>query len=351
MIDPARLAEIEKKFSDIESELSSSSDLDRLVELSKEHSRLKPIIERIHACRSLRADLSGLREIHDDAEMKALAEEETRLLEERLAEAEAALQRELLPQDENDQRSAIIEIRSGTGGDEAALFAGQLARLYERYAESRGWSFGILHASRTMLGGCRELVASIDGHQVFSRLKFESGVHRVQRVPETESSGRIHTSAATVAVLPEAREIDVVIRPEDLRVDTMRASGAGGQHVNKTDSAVRMTHLPSGIVVVSAQKSQHVNRDAAMKMLRARLFEQERRKADEHRAANRRAQVGSGDRSERIRTYNFPQGRVTDHRINLTLYKLQQVLEGDLDPIIDALAMHEQAERMIGQEG
>ena len=350
MIDLEKLASVESNFSAIEAELATCSDPERLIALGREHSRLKPVIESILSCRQIREELQAAEEICGDAEMRSLAEEEVGLLRSRLDVAEQALKRELLPRDEHDDRSAIIEIRSGTGGDEAALFAHLLARLYERYAESKGWSFNVLHASRTMLGGCRELVASIEGNRVFSRLKFESGVHRVQRVPETESSGRIHTSAATVAVLPEAKEIDIVIRPEDLRVDTMRASGAGGQHVNKTDSAVRMTHLPSGIVVLSAQKSQHVNRDAALKMLRAKLFEAERRRADANRAANRRAQVGSGDRSERIRTYNFPQGRVTDHRINLTIYKLQQVLEGDLDEVIDALEIHDQTERMKEQE-
>jgi peptide chain release factor 1 len=247
------------------------------------------------------------------------------------------LQLLLLPKDAADEKSVILEIRAGTGGSEAALFAGDLFRMYERYAADKGWKVEVVSASEGDVGGYKEIIATVSGRGVFSRLKFESGVHRVQRVPETEAGGRIHTSAATVAVLPEAEDVDVEIRNEDLRIDTMRASGAGGQHVNTTDSAVRITHIPTGIVVVQAEKSQHQNRARAMQILRARLYDLHRSKADEERSEARRLQVGSGDRSERIRTYNFPQGRVTDHRINLTLYKLDRVMLGDLDEIIDAL--------------
>jgi len=253
----------------------------------------------------------------------------------------------LLPKDAADERSAILEVRAGTGGDEAALFAADLFRMYARYAEERGWKTEIISLSENDLGGFKEVVAAISGKDVFARLKFESGVHRVQRVPLTEASGRIHTSAATVAIMPEAEEIDLEIKPEDIRIDTMRAGGAGGQHVNKTDSAVRITHLPTGLVVVSAEKSQHQNRRLAMQVLRSRLFEQQRQKAAETRAAQRKDQVGSGDRSQRIRTYNFPQGRVTDHRIGLTLHKLDQVLAGTaLDELIDALVTDQQANQL-----
>jgi len=252
----------------------------------------------------------------------------------------------LLPKDEADEKSAILEIRPGTGGDEAALFAGDLFRMYQRYAEARGWKVEVLEEAAGEMGGFKELVASVKGAGVFAKLKFESGVHRVQRVPETESQGRIHTSAATVAVLPEAEAIDVTIAEGDLRIDTMRASGAGGQHVNTTDSAVRITHLPTGLVVTSSEKSQHTNRAKAMDVLRARLYDMQRREADEARAAERKGQIGSGDRSERIRTYNFPQGRVSDHRINLTLYKLDEVMAGSLDELIDALVADDQATKL-----
>ncbi|MEM6376481.1 MAG: peptide chain release factor 1, partial [Pseudomonadota bacterium] len=256
---------------------------------------------------------------------------------------EARLQLALLPRDKADARPAIIEIRPGTGGEEAALFAGDLLRMYQRYAEMRGWSFDVIEQAQTELGGIKEVVVNVRGTDVFARLKYESGVHRVQRVPETESGGRIHTSAATVAVLPEAEDVDIQIDPNDLRIDTMRASGAGGQHVNTTDSAVRITHLPTGLVVTSSEKSQHRNREIAMQVMKTRLYDMERQRAHDARSADRAAQVGSGDRSERIRTYNFPQGRMTDHRINLTLYKLDQVMQGDLDDILDALRADAQA--------
>ncbi|MEC8171919.1 MAG: peptide chain release factor 1, partial [Pseudomonadota bacterium] len=283
-----------------------------------------------------------------DAEMKELAELEREELKGRLPDLEEALRILLLPKDAADEKSAILEIRAGTGGDEAALFAGDLMRMYQRYAEVHGWRAEFLDLSETELGGVKEAAISIAGRGVFAKLKFESGVHRVQRVPTTESGGRIHTSAATVAVLPEAEEVDIKVDPGDLRVDTYRASGAGGQHVNKTDSAIRITHMPTGIVVqCQDEKSQHKNRAKAMKVLRARLYDHERQMRDAERAADRKTQVGSGDRSERIRTYNFPQGRVTDHRINLTLHKLDRILNGDeLDEVINVLIAEDQAARL-----
>jgi peptide chain release factor 1 len=283
--------------------------------------------------------------------MHALAADELPRLRAALPAAEKALQLALLPKDVADGRPAMIEIRPGTGGDEAALFAADLLRMYMRHAEAKGWQLEIVDLQQTELGGIREVTARIEGEGVFARLKYESGVHRVQRVPETESGGRIHTSAATVAVLPEADAVEIDIPASDIRIDTMRSSGAGGQHVNTTDSAVRITHLPSGIVVTSSEKSQHRNREIAMQVLRARLYDQERRRAAEAMAADRRAQVGTGDRSERIRTYNFPQGRMTDHRINLTLYKLDAVMNGDLDEVIDALTADAQARLLAEMDG
>jgi peptide chain release factor 1 len=280
---------------------------------------------------SMRDDASG------DAEMRALAEMEIPETEDKVEALEAEVQILLLPKDAADEKNAILEIRAGTGGSEAALFGGDLFRMYERYAADKGWRVEVVSTSEGDAGGFKEIIATISGRGVFSKLKFESGVHRVQRVPETEGSGRIHTSAATVAVLPEAEDIDIEIRNEDIRIDTMRASGAGGQHVNTTDSAVRITHIPTGIMVVQAEKSQHQNRARAMQILRARLYDMERQRAESERSEARRSQVGSGDRSERIRTYNFPQGRVTDHRINLTLYKLDRVMMGELDELVDAL--------------
>lgn len=321
-----------------------------IAKLAKEYSDLRPVVEQIEAYRGLQADLAEAEAMLEDAEMRALAEEELPELRARLPEAEHALQLALLPKDAADARPAMLEIRPGTGGDEAALFASDLARMYQRYAEARGWRWEVVEEQLSELGGVRELVVRIAGENVFARMKFESGVHRVQRVPETESGGRIHTSAATVAVLPEAEELDIRIDPNEIRIDTMRSSGAGGQHVNTTDSAVRITHIPSGIVVTSSEKSQHRNREIAMQVLRARLFDMERQKADTARSADRKAQVGSGDRSERIRTYNFPQGRMTDHRINLTLYKLDQVMQGDLDEVIDALTADAQAAMLAEME-
>jgi peptide chain release factor 1 len=336
------------------SALMASGDLDpsKFADLSREYADLSPIVGKAQEMKLTQSELSDLEELLADdeteAEMKELAEFERDELMGRLPELEEALRILLLPKDSADEKSAILEIRAGTGGDEAALFAGDLMRMYQRYAEVHGWRAEFLNLSETELGGVKEVGISIAGRGVFAKLKFESGVHRVQRVPTTESGGRIHTSAATVAVLPEAEEVDIEIDPGDLRVDTYRASGAGGQHVNKTDSAIRITHLSSGIVVqCQDEKSQHKNRAKAMKVLRARLYDHERQMRDAQRAADRKTQVGSGDRSERIRTYNFPQGRVTDHRINLTLHKLDRILSGDeLDEVIDTLIAEDQAARL-----
>lgn len=314
-----------------------------LAALGKEYSDLRPVVEEISEYRQLLDDMAEAEAMLADPEMRELAEVELPEFKARLAQAEASLRLALLPKNAADARPAIMEIRPGTGGEEAALFAGDLLRMYQRYAEAKGWKFGIVEESQTELGGIKELVANVKGDGVFARLKYESGVHRVQRVPTTESGGRIHTSAATVAVLPEAQDVDIHIDPNDLRIDTMRASGAGGQHVNTTDSAVRITYIPSGLVVTSSKKSQHRNREIAMQVLRTRLYDLERSRVDSKRSADRKSQVGSGDRSERIRTYNFPQGRMTDHRINLTLYKLDQVMQGDLDEAIDALISDAQA--------
>jgi peptide chain release factor 1 len=285
--------------------------------------------------------------------MRSLADEELRAAQARLEELEQELKIALLPKDAADEKNAILEVRAGTGGDEAALFAGDLFRMYQRYAELRGWKVEILSASEGTAGGFKEIIAEIAGRGVFARLKFESGTHRVQRVPDTETQGRIHTSAATVAVLPQAEEVDVDINEADLKIDTMRAQGAGGQHVNKTESAIRITHIPTGtIIFVQDERSQHKNRARAMSLLRSRIYDAERQKLDAERAADRRSQVGSGDRSERIRTYNFPQGRLTDHRINLTLYKLEKIITGEaLDEVIDALITHHQAEQLAASEG
>ncbi|MGR3373310.1 MAG: peptide chain release factor 1 [Pseudooceanicola nanhaiensis] len=348
MISEERLQKILDRFGYIEARMSQGGG--DIAALGREYAELRPIVEQIRDWQQLQGDLADAEEMLADPEMKALAEEELPALRARLPEAEHALQLTLLPRDAADARPAMIEIRPGTGGDEAALFAGDLLRMYQRYAEARGWKMEMVEYQETELGGVKEAVAAVRGEGVFARLKFESGVHRVQRVPETESGGRIHTSAATVAVLPEAEEVDIAIDPNDIRIDTMRASGAGGQHVNTTDSAVRITHIPTGIVVTSSEKSQHQNRAIAMQVLRNRLFDMERQRAADARAADRKSQVGTGDRSERIRTYNFPQGRMTDHRINLTLYKLDAVMQGDLDDIIDALIADHQA-ALLAEEG
>jgi peptide chain release factor 1 len=345
-----RMEQVLKRFDLIEAQMAAGPDSETYVKLASEYAEIQEMAANIKALQAAEREYADLEAVRDDngsdAEMRALAEAEMPAVEEKIEGLKGAIRILLLPKDKADQKSAILEIRAGTGGDEAALFAGDLFRMYERYAANHGWKVDIVSASEGEVGGYKEIIASVAGKGVFSKLKFESGVHRVQRVPETEAGGRIHTSAATVAVLPEAEEVDVAIKPEDIRIDTMRASGAGGQHVNTTDSAVRITHIPTGIVVVQAEKSQHQNRARAMQILRARLFDMERTKAAEERSEARRLQVGSGDRSERIRTYNFPQGRVTDHRINLTLYKLDRVMEGELDEVIEALTTDHQSRLM-----
>ena len=349
MVPLDRLQQITERFEYLEARLASG-DTDDIAAVSREYSDLKPVADQVSAYRQLLSDISEAEAMMADPEMKELAEEELPGLKAALPDAEAAIRLALLPKDAADAKPAMIEIRPGTGGDEAALFAGDLLNMYRRYAENQGWSFDIIEMQESELGGIKEVTAHVKGNGVFAKLKYESGVHRVQRVPATETQGRIHTSTCTVAVLPEAEEVDIDIPGTDIRIDTMRASGAGGQHVNTTDSAVRITHLPTGIIVVSSEKSQHRNREIAMQVLRARLYDMERQKIDDERSADRKAQVGSGDRSERIRTYNFPQGRMSDHRINLTLYKLDQVMQGDLDEIIDALTADAQAQ-MLAAEG
>ncbi|MBA3040742.1 MAG: peptide chain release factor 1 [Alphaproteobacteria bacterium] len=342
-----KMRELERRFGEIEARMSAGPAADVYVKLASEYSELQPVVKKIREYEAAIAELAGLRALLSDKgtdrEMRDLAEMEMPEVEARIEGLEKDMQILLLPKDAADEKSAILEIRAGTGGSEAALFAGDLFRMYERFASTKGWKVEVLSASEGEAGGYKEIIATITGRGVFSKLKFESGVHRVQRVPETEASGRIHTSAATVAVLPEAEEIDIEVRPEDIRIDTMRSSGAGGQHVNTTDSAVRITHLPTGLVVTSSEKSQHQNRAKAMQVLRSRLYDMERQRTDSERSADRKSQVGSGDRSERIRTYNFPQGRVTDHRINLTLYKLDRMMEGDIDEMVDALIADYQA--------
>ncbi len=355
-ISSDKLDRLVDRWQAVQSELAAAPGQERFVSLSREFAELDPIVAVVQELRTAEAELSGLDDLlgalDTDPEMAELTRAEQAELRARVQALRDDLRIKLLPRDAADERSVILELRAGTGGDEAALFAGDLFRMYQRYAEAHGWSVNVLSASESEFGGYREIVASVSGRGVFARLKYESGVHRVQRVPETESGGRIHTSAATVAVLPEAEEIDIEIRQEDLRIDTMRASGAGGQHVNTTDSAVRITHLPTGIVVLSSEKSQHQNRARAMQVLRARLFDEERQRAEQARAAERKDQVGSGDRSQRIRTYNFPQGRVTDHRIGLTLHKLPQVLVGEaLDEIIDALIAEHQTRQLAAMDG
>jgi peptide chain release factor 1 len=344
MVPLDKLARITERYDYLEARLSAGQG--DLAAQGREYADLRPVVAEIAAYRQMLADIAEAEAMRDDPEMRALAEEELPVLKARLPEVEQSLRIALLPKDAADARPAILEIRPGTGGEEAALFAGDLLRMYQRHADAKGWRFEIVELAESELGGVRELVARVEGEGVFARLKYESGVHRVQRVPETESGGRIHTSAATVAVLPEAQEVDIDIPASDIRIDTMRSSGAGGQHVNTTDSAVRITHLPTGIVVTSSEKSQHQNRAIAMQVLRARLYDMERQRADAERAAARKSQVGSGDRSERIRTYNFPQGRLTDHRIGLTLYRLTEILAGDLDEVIDALVAEDQAAKL-----
>ncbi len=350
-ISPERIRQIEARRDEL-SALMATGDLpgERFVQVSKEYAELEPVAEAAAEVRRLRQEAESLTYMAEDSgddELRSLAQEELHENKGKLEAADRRLALALLPRDAADERAAMLEIRAGTGGDEAALFAGDLLRMYQRYAEKEGWRVELISASTSEAGGFKEAVASVEGKGVFAKLKFESGVHRVQRVPATESQGRIHTSAATVAVLPEAEEVDVQIEDKDLRVDIYRSSGPGGQGVNTTDSAVRITHLPSGIVVIQQdERSQHKNRAKAMKVLRTRLYEAEREKLANARAGARKSMVGSGDRSERIRTYNFPQGRVTDHRINLTLHRLPEVLEGELDELIGALISEDEAERL-----
>ena len=352
-IPEERLRQIESRYSELEARMASGTlEGEAFVQASRDYSELEPVAQAARAVRELRAEIAELSALTEDPEMKALADEELAKLRQRLPEAERRLAVAMLPRDSADERPAMLEIRAGTGGDEAALFAADLFRMYEGYAATRGWKVETVSLNANEIGGFKEIVANVTGKGVFAKLKFESGVHRVQRVPVTESGGRIHTSAATVAVLPEPSEVEVHIEDKDLRIDIYRASGAGGQHVNKTDSAVRMTHLPTGIVVaMQDERSQHRNRDKAMQVLRARIYEKKRDEAHGAEAAARKAMVGSGDRSERIRTYNFPQGRVTDHRIGLTLHKLPEVLAGHgLGEMIDALIAEDEAKRLAAMD-
>jgi len=349
----ARLDQVLDRFREIEARMGAASDGAEIVKLSKEHAELKPVADAVEALQKVENERPELELMAADAdpEISEMAREELRALDERLPEMQRAVALLLAPRDRDENASAILEVRAGTGGDEAALFAGDLFRMYQRYAANRGWRVEVDSVSEGEMGGYKEIIASITGDGVFGRMKFESGVHRVQRVPATEAQGRIHTSAATVAVLPEAEDVDIVINDVDIRIDTYRSSGAGGQHVNKTDSAVRITHLPTGVVVTSSEKSQHENRRKAMANLKARLYDMQRQALDEARSDARKSQVGSGDRSERIRTYNYPQARVTDHRINLTLYNLTKIMEGEaLDDVIDPLINEDQANRLASLE-
>jgi peptide chain release factor 1 len=349
-ISAERIAALLARRDELSAQLASGDlPTDKFIALSKEYAEVEPVAAAAGELQRLRNELAGLEEMLADPEMRDMAQEEADSIRATLPGAERALALSLLPRDAADERSAMLEVRAGTGGDEAALFAGDLFRMYSRYAEERGWKVELISASVADMGGYKEVVASVTGQGVFARLKFESGVHRVQRVPVTESGGRIHTSAATVAVLPEAEEVDVQINDNDLRIDIYRSSGPGGQSVNTTDSAVRITHIPSGLVVIQQdEKSQHKNKAKALKVLRTRLYELERERLHSERAGTRKSMVGSGDRSERIRTYNFPQGRVTDHRINLTLHRLPEILEGQMDELIDALITADEAERLAG---
>ena len=348
----ARLESVLDRFREVEARMSAASDGAEIVRLGKEYAELKPVADSAAELIRVRGEAPELQAMIDsgDAELAALARDDLALLDARLPALERGVALLLAPRDRDEHASAILEVRAGTGGDEAALFAGDLFRMYQRYAAARGWRVEVDSVSEGEMGGFKEVVASVSGDGVFGRLKFESGVHRVQRVPATEAQGRIHTSAATVAVLPQVEDVEIEINDADLRIDTYRSSGAGGQHVNKTDSAVRITHLPSGIVVTSSEKSQHQNRAKAMKVLKARLYDQQRTALDTARSDARKSQVGRGDRSERIRTYNFPQGRVRDHRINLTLYTLPKVMEGELDDLLDALIAEDEAARLSALE-
>jgi len=350
MLPEAKVDALVVRMEEIDARLSAPLDRDTLVRLSRERAELDPVYQAILLLRAAQRERAGLEALLADPEMRDMAYQEAAELDERIDALGGKVRKLLIPKDAADEKSAILEIRAGTGGSEAALFAGDLFRMYQRYADLHGWKVEVLSESDGDAGGYKEIIAEVRGRGVFARLKFESGVHRVQRVPLTEASGRIHTSAATVAVLPEAEEVDIDIRPEEIRIDTTRASSAGGQHANTTDSGIRILHIPTGTIVTAVSRSQHQNRVQAMQMLRARLFDLERQKVDQERAAARKGQVGSGDRSERIRTYNFPQGRVTDHRINLTLYKLDQVLSGEaLDEVIEALITEHQASLLAAE--
>ncbi|WP_426029135.1 peptide chain release factor 1 [Brevundimonas sp. TWP2-3-4b2] len=346
----ARLDQVVDRFHQVEARMGAASDGQEIVRLSKEHAEMKPVADAVMALAKTRAEMADLEAMAADPEMADMAADELQTLKDTLPDMERDVALLLAPRDADENASAVLEVRAGTGGDEAALFAGDLFRMYSRYASTRGWRVELDSATEGDAGGYKEIIATVTGDGVFGRLKFESGVHRVQRVPSTEAQGRIHTSAATVAVLPEVEDVEIDIQDKDIRIDTFRASGSGGQHVNKTDSAVRITHFPSGIVVTSSEKSQHVNRDKAMKNLRVRLYDMQRQMKDNARSDARKSQVGSGDRSERIRTYNFPQGRVTDHRIGLTLHSLPQILEGDIDPLLNALIAEDQAARLADLE-
>jgi peptide chain release factor 1 len=356
MLPEQKLDALIARHAALERDLAAVMPAETYVKLSREFAELDPVVEAVKSYRAAQRELEGVESMIEDpsidAEMRAIAAAERPELEARRASLERELRLALIPKDAMDERNVILEIRAGTGGDEASLFAGNLFRMYERYAAGQGWKVEIMTASEGSMGGYKEIIAEIRGRGAFAKLKFESGVHRVQRVPDTEGSGRIHTSTATVAVLPEAQDLDLAINESDLRIDTLRSGGAGGQHVNKTESAVRVTHIPSGIVVMMQEdRSQHRNRAKAMAVLRTRLYDFERRKQDAARAAERRGQVGTGDRSERIRTYNYPQGRVSDHRINLTLYKLPQILEGEaLGEIVDALVAEHQAAQLASED-
>ncbi len=352
-IPQTRLEQVVERFEEVEARMGATTDGDEIVALSREHAELKPVVE---AARDLLLMRKGLAEAEamisgEDREMAQLAQEEALELRDRLPEAEQAMQLLLLPKDSDDRASIVLEIRAGTGGDEAAIFAGDLFRMYTRYASLQGWKIDLQSASEGDAGGYKEIIANVEGDGVFGRLKWESGVHRVQRVPATETQGRVHTSAASVAVLPAPEDVEIEIKQEDIRIDTMRASGSGGQHVNTTDSAVRITHLPTGIMATSSEKSQHVNREKAMQQLKIRLYEREKLAADAERAEARASQVGSGDRSEKIRTYNYPENRCTDHRIGLTLHALDKIIAGDkLDEVITALMSEDQARRLAAME-
>ncbi|WP_292223721.1 peptide chain release factor 1 [Brevundimonas sp.] len=346
----ARLDQVLDRFHEVEARMGAATDGAEIVRLAKEHAELKPVADAVQGLARARAEMADLEAMMADPEMAAMAQDELQLLGETLPGLEHEVALLLAPRDADENASAVLEVRAGTGGDEAALFAGDLFRMYSRYASTRGWRIELDSATEGDAGGYKEIIATVTGEGVFGRLKFESGVHRVQRVPSTESQGRIHTSAATVAVLPEVEDVEIEIHDKDIRIDTYRSSGSGGQHVNTTDSAVRITHLPTGIMVTSSEKSQHVNRDKAMKNLRVRLYDMQRQAKDLARSDTRKSQVGSGDRSERIRTYNYPQGRVSDHRINLTLHSLPQIMEGDIDPLLNALIAEDQAARLADLE-